>query len=74
MTAFISSIPAPKTKKELKAKVAEGKLYEVTEPFIFGQRMVKDADNIPIVGPCPRTRKWFAQVSVKDGFITRVIA
>jgi len=60
---------APKTKKDLEAAV--GKSIEFEETSMFGPEFKGDG-KYAVVGPSPTVRKWFAQVSVVDGKISRV--
>ncbi len=60
---------AYKTKKELKASV--GQLLKYTETSMFGEEFKPDG-TFSVVGPSPYQRKWFAEVTMKDGLIARV--
>lgn len=58
------------TKKELKAN--RGKPMRYIETSIFGPEYKGDGD-YTVVGPDPeRNRKWYANVTVKDGVISKV--
>ncbi len=59
-----------KTKKQLKAAVGERLSYRETS--LFGDEYKSDG-TFCIVGPCAYTsRKWFAEVTMKDDLIARV--
>jgi hypothetical protein len=59
-----------KTKKELKAAVGQPLRY--TETSLFGAEY-RENGKFCVVGPCPYTnRKWFAEVTMKNGLIERV--
>lgn len=58
-----------KTKKDLKAAV--GKPLRYVETSIFGDEY-KPNGTFCVVGPSPLERKWFAQVTMKDGLIAKV--
>lgn len=58
-----------KTKKELKSSVGKRLYYEETS--MFGAEF-KDNGKFCVVGPSPRERKWFAEVTMKDGLIEKV--
>jgi len=58
-----------KTKKELKQSI--GKPLRYIETSIFGPEY-RDDGTFCVVGPSPYERKWFAQVTMKDGVIAKV--
>ena len=58
-----------KTKKELKQSI--GKPLRYTETSIFGPEYRGDG-TFCVVGPSPYERKWFAEVTMKDGVIAKV--
>lgn len=58
-----------KTKKELKASVGQKLRY--VETSLFGPEY-KSNGKFCVVGPSPYERKWFAQVTMKDGLIEKV--
>lgn len=59
-----------KTKKELKTMVGQSPLFQETS--IFGAEYKGDGTYC-VVGPCPYTkRKWYAEVTVKDGLVVKV--
>lgn len=58
-----------KTKKELKAAV--GQSLRFVETSLFGTEYRPDG-KFAVVGPSPYQRKWFAEVTMKDGKIERV--
>lgn len=61
----------PKTKKELKARVAAGEEVRVFSPGPFG---VKDTGSVVVEGPhYPKPHTWYAQVHVVDGIIVKVV-
>lgn len=57
------------TKKQLKASVGKPLRYEETS--IFGPEYT-DNGKFCVVGPSPYQRKWYAQVTMKDGKIEKV--
>ena len=58
-----------KTKKELKAAVGQPLRYEETS--MFGEEY-RPNGRFCVVGPSPRERKWFAEVTMEDGLIKSV--
>jgi len=58
-----------KTKKDLKASV--GQELRFVETSFFGPEFKRDG-TFCVVGPSPEQRKWFAEVAMKDGLITKV--
>jgi len=58
-----------KTKKELKENVGKPLRYEETS--VFGPEF-KANGSFAVVGPSPLQRKWFAEVTMKDGLIYSV--
>ena len=58
-----------RTKKELKAAIGQPLRYEETS--MFGPEY-KDDGRFCVVGPSPYERKWFAEVTMKDGLILKV--
>lgn len=58
-----------KTKKELKASIGQSLRYEETS--LFGSEYKADG-SFAVVGPSPHNRKWYAEVTMKDGKIARV--
>jgi len=59
-----------KTKKELKANV--GKPLHYIETSMFGSEY-RPNGVLTVVGPDPyRNRKWYANVTMKDGLIIKV--
>ena len=58
-----------KTKKELKSAVGQELRYEETS--MFGSEF-KANGTFCVVGPSPRERKWFAEVTMSNGLITKV--
>lgn len=58
-----------KTKKDLKASVGQPLKYEETS--FFGPEYRADG-TFAVVGPSPRERKWYAEVTMKDGKIAKV--
>lgn len=58
-----------KTKKELKAAVGSPLRYEETS--FFGPEY-RENGKFCVVGPSPRERKWFAEVTMKNGLIEKV--
>jgi hypothetical protein len=62
--------PNFKTKKELKQAVLDGKTVSVFSPGPFP---CKQNGTEYIEGPhYPQPHKWYAQVEVKDGLVTKV--
>ncbi len=58
-----------KTKKELKANI--GKPLKFVETSFFGKEYT-DNGKLTVVGPSAYTRKWYAQITMKDGVIVKV--
>ena len=58
-----------KTKKELKAAIGQPLHYEETS--MFGEEY-RPNDRFCVVGPSPRERKWFAEVTTENGLIKSV--
>ena len=58
-----------KTKKELKAAVGQPLHYEETS--MFGEEY-RPNGRFCVVGPSPRERKWFAEVTRENGLIKSV--
>lgn len=57
------------TKKALKESV--GQRLKYTETSMFGPEYTPNG-RFAVVGPSPYQRKWFAQVTMKDGLIAKV--
>lgn len=57
------------TKKALKESIGKPLRYEETS--FFGEEFKRDG-TFAVVGPSPRERKWFAEVTMKDGLIAKV--
>ena len=58
-----------KTKKDLKAAI--GQRLKYTETSMFGAEY-KENGSFCVVGPSPTVRKWYAEVTMKDGLIFKV--
>ena len=58
-----------KTKKDLKASV--GKPLGFSETSMFGPEYKADG-KFAVVGPSAYERKWFAEVTMKEGKIAKV--
>lgn len=59
-----------KSKKELKAKI--GMPLRFIETSMFGPEY-RETGKFCVVGPCPfSNRKWYAEVTMKDGLIVKV--
>ena len=58
-----------KSKKALKESV--GKPLDYVETSYFGDEFLPNG-TFCVVGPSPTQRKWFAQVTMKDGLIHKV--
>jgi hypothetical protein len=58
-----------KTKKDLKAAVGQSLRYRETS--MFGEEYGPDRQ-FAVVGPSEHQRKWYAQVTMKDGKIAKV--
>ena len=58
-----------KTKKDLKAAVGQPLRY--VETSAFGPEYKADG-KFAVVGPSPYERKWYAEVTMKDGKIAKV--
>lgn len=62
----------PKTKKELKAWIAEGRTVGTFSPGPFP--VTRNGRDV-IEGPhYPRPHSWYAQVDVVDGYIVKVVS
>lgn len=57
------------SKKELKTKVGQSLRYQETS--MFGEEF-KPNGKFCVVGPSPTNRKWFAEVTMVDGKISKV--
>jgi len=59
-----------KTKKELKAAIGKGLLFNETS--MFGKEYTPNG-NVTMVGPCAHTcRKWYASITMENGLIKKV--
>jgi hypothetical protein len=58
-----------KSKKELKAAI--GQTLRYVETSMFGEEYRADG-KFCVVGPSPYIRKWFAEVTMKGGLISKV--
>jgi hypothetical protein len=58
-----------KTKKDL--KVCVGQPLRYVETSFFGEEFSPNG-TFCVVGPSPQVRKWFAEVTMKDGVIAKV--
>lgn len=58
-----------KTKKSLKASIGQPLRY--VETSMFGPEYRADG-KITVVGPAPYVRKWYAQITMRDGLIAKV--
>lgn len=58
-----------KTKKALKESI--GKPLRYVETSMFGAEYKPDG-TFCVVGPSPTERKWYAEVTMKDGLIYKV--
>lgn len=61
-----------KTKKALREAVQEGRKIEVYSESPMGTNYPQELKGEPIVGPGPYERKWYGQVDVSEGIITKV--
>jgi hypothetical protein len=59
-----------KTKSDLKR--AKGQALRFTETSLFGPEYSPNG-RFAVVGPSAYDRKWYAQVSVENGTITKVV-
>ncbi len=59
-----------KTKKALKESV--GQRLQYTETSVFGPEF-KSNGKFVVVGPSADNRKWFAEVTMSNGLIARVL-
>jgi hypothetical protein len=57
------------TKKALKESVGKALHYEETS--MFGPEYRPDG-KFAVVGPSPRKRNWYAEITMENGFIARV--
>ena len=64
----------PKTKKELKERVAAGERIRIYQPGPFGTGRVRSAGTYSVEGPhYPQPHKWYATVKLDEqGFIREV--
>ena len=61
-----------KTKKALKEAVANGAKISIYQPGPFGGDDPKDG-KFCVEGPhYPEPHRWYAEVEIKDGYITKV--
>ena len=58
-----------KSKKALKESIGQTLRYEETS--MFGAEY-RNNGSFCVVGPSPDVRKWYAQVTMKDGLIAKV--
>jgi hypothetical protein len=58
-----------KTKKELRENVGKPLRYEETS--MFGAEY-SDNGTLTVVGPSAYERKWYANITMKDGLIAKV--
>jgi hypothetical protein len=58
-----------KTKKDLKSAIGQPLRYH--ETGFFGQEY-RENGKFPVVGPSDYSRKWYAQISMVDGKISKV--
>ena len=58
-----------KTKKDLKAAI--GKPLRFIETSMFGAKY-KETGQFAVVGPSPYQRKWYAEIKMVDGLISKV--
>ena len=63
----------PKTKKELKQRIANGEPVRAYQPGGF---FPSQTDGSAVIeGPhYPKPHRWYAQVILKDGIITKVVS
>lgn len=57
------------TKKALKESIGQKLKYQETS--VFGPEY-KSNGTFAVVGPSPYERKWYAEVTMQDGLITKV--
>lgn len=61
-----------KTKKELKEAVSAGRKIRVFQPGPFGGNEPENGE-VSVEGPhYPEPHKWYARVTLKDGFVVSV--
>lgn len=65
----------PKTKKELKDRVAAGEKIRIYQPGPFGTGSIRSAGKYAVEGPhYPQPHKWYASVTLDDsGYIIKVV-
>lgn len=65
----------PKTKKELKDRVAAGEKIRIYQPGPFGTGCLRSAGKYAVEGPhYPQPHKWYASVMLDaQGFIVKVV-
>ena len=66
------SVYGCKTKKDLKAKIGKRADGVLQETSMFGPEL-RDNGCFPVVGPGPYERKWYANVTVAEGRIVKVV-
>jgi len=63
-------LPTKKTLKERKGKeMSDLPLFETS---MFGPEIPNGSGRFTCVGPTATNRKWFAQVTVRDGIVVKV--
>lgn len=65
------SVYGTKTKKDLKAKVGFRASDVLMETSLYGPEIVENG-KLCVVGPGPYERKWYAEITIKDGLIVKV--
>ena len=66
------SVYGCRTKKDLKGRIGRDASQVLCETSMFGPEL-RDNGKFAVVGPGPYERKWYAQVTVVDGLITKVV-
>ena len=61
-----------KTKKAVKEAIARGERLEVYAPNPWSMHNVPPDGRHTICGPGPYDRRWYGQVTVKDGLLTSI--
>lgn len=60
------------TKKLLKEAVGKELAYQETSMFAAAKPEFKPNGTFPVVGPSATERKWYAQVTMSNGLISKV--
>ena len=61
-----------RTKKDLKAAKGTDIRHKLQETSLFGKEYNENMQGVPIVGPGPYERKWYAQIWIEKHILTKV--